>query len=194
MKATLVTAPTIEPITVTDAKEHLRVTDTAEDTLIERLVKDARELVESWTRRAIMTQTWDYFLDRFPSCNYIDLPFGNLQSVTSVKYKDCYGTEDTLVAGTDYLVETNGDQHGRIVLPYGDTWPGDTLYPSNPIAIRFKCGWTTRELVPERIKQTIRLLVAENFENRGESVIGQSVVPNKAAENNVWPLRLWGNF
>ena len=194
MKATLVTPPAFEPVTVAELKEHLRVDSTNEDSLIERLIVDARETVEAWTRRAIITQTWEYFLYCFPGRNYIELPFGNLQSVTSVKYKDSNAVETTMTVNTDYIVESNSEMHGRIVLPYGDVWPTLSFYPSKPITIRFVCGWTTRALVPERIKQSIKLICAERFENRGESVIGQTVVPNKAAENLIMPLRLWGNF
>jgi uncharacterized phiE125 gp8 family phage protein len=194
MKATCIVAPTIEPITVAELKEHLRVETADEDTLIGGILAAAREQIEDWTRRALMTQTWEYYLERFPSCGYIVLPFGNLQSVTSFKKRDCYGVETALTVTTDYLVETNGDRHGRIVLPYGGTWPGDTLFPSKPITVKYVCGWATRDAVPVKIKQAIKLICAERYENRGESVIGQTVVQNKAAENLIWSARLWGEF
>jgi hypothetical protein len=95
----------------------------AEDDLLIALITTARETVEAHTRRALFTQTWYLYLDRFPDKDYIEIPFGNLASVTSIKYKDTDGTETTMTVTTDYLVETNGDQHGRIVLPYGVSWP-----------------------------------------------------------------------
>ena len=194
MPPVIITQPTIEPITVAELKEHLRVETVEEDTLINGLLVAAREQVENWTRRALMTQTWEYYLDRFPSRNYIVLPFGNLQSVTSVKCKDCYGIESTLTVDTDYIVEKNGDNHGRLVLPYEGIWPSDVLFPSKPITVKFVCGWATRDAVPVKIKQAIKLICAERYENRGESVIGQTVVLNKAAGNLIWSARLWGEF
>lgn len=166
----------------------------AEDDLLNAINTAAREHVEDITRRQIMTATWDYFLDAFPSGNAIVLPFGNLASVTSVKYKEDDGVETTMVVTTEYLVETNGEDFGRIVLPYGETWPSFTAYPSNPISIRFVCGWTTAALVPARIKSAIKLLCADMYRGRGDAVIGQSVVENKTAERLLASCRLWGNF
>lgn len=120
----------------------IRLTATSyEDDLLNAIITSAREHVEDITRRALLTQTWDYSLPGWPTSNFIYLPYGNLQSVTSIKWKDTAAVESTLTVTTDYLVETNGDQCGRIVLPYGVTWPSGTLYPSNPITIRFICGW-----------------------------------------------------
>ena len=197
MKAKLITAPVKEPVTVVDMRGHLRVTQDDEDSLIQGIVASARELVEDWTGRAIMTQTWEYYLDAFPCESRIVLPFGNLQDVPltqSVKWKDSAGVETTLAVGTDYLWETNGDQHGAVVLPYGETWPSGTFYTSNPITIKFVCGWTTATLVPLRIRQAIMMITADMYENRGERIIGQTVVENTAAANLLNSMRLWGNF
>lgn len=196
MKANLVTAPTSEPISVEELKLHLKleldVLD--EDEYLEALIKAAREDVESVTRRALFTQTWDYFRDCWPDEDFITLPFGNLQSVTSVKYKDTAGTETTMTVTTDYLVETNSDQFGRIVLPYAGTWPSTVLYPSNPITIRFVCGWTTQALIPFAIKAAIRMICADLYEHRGDRITGSTVSENKAPERLLNSLRLWGNF
>jgi uncharacterized phiE125 gp8 family phage protein len=195
MKAVLVTAPTLEPVSVPEVKDHLRVDHNYEDELIANLVASCREQVEQITNRAIMTQTWDYHLDRFPDKDYIALPFGNLQSVTHVKHKDSSGVETTMTVSTEYLVETNGERHGRIVLPYGVTWPSGPFYPSNPITIRFVCGWTSALLVPKRIKQAIKLLCAAQYEARGDAYTGQmTVTEDQTAENLLWNERLWGTF
>ena len=140
----------------------------AEDDLLEAIITASREAVEDITRRALITQTWDLFLDGWPEGDSIKLPFGNLQSVTHVKYTDCDGVEKTLAENVDYVVETNGDQCGRVVLPYDGSWPSDTLYTSNPIVIRFVVGWTTAALVPSKIKTAIKLLAADLHANRGD--------------------------
>ena len=198
MNVLLVTAPTLQPITVQEAKEHLYIDIADHDVKVSNVIKEATEHVENITRRAIMTQTWDYWIDRFPSCNYITLPFGNLQSVTSIVYKEsdwASAADDvTMTPTTDYLVETNGTGFGRIVLPYGETWPSVTYYPSNPIKIRFICGWTTQALVPFTIKSAIQLICADLFEMRGEPTIGATVVENKTVDRLLASQRLWGNF
>lgn len=261
MNVSLVTAPTIEPITVQEAKDHLRIATFDDDAYIATLITVAREEVEDITRRAIMTQTWDYFIDGFPDGYGITLPFGRLASVTSVKWKDEDGVETNLTktltafaasdvsastktkvtsaahgysdadmvyiygttsydgawsitnvttntfdittafvaddatgyASTDYIMETNGDGYGQIVLPADVYWPDDTLYVSNPIAIRFVCGWTTRPLVPSRIKGAIKLLISDMYESRGEDVVGtaQTVIKSTTADRLLASLRLW---
>lgn len=141
---------------------------TVEDALLTSIITASREHIEDITRRALLTQTWDYYLQAWPSCGYIRLPYGNLQTAgLSVKWKDTSGTETTLTLTTDYLIETNGAGIGRIALPYGESWPSGTLYPSNPITIRFAAGWTTAALVPSTIKAML-LFHAEDLYTHGE--------------------------
>lgn len=194
MRLNCTAQPTSEPITTEEAKEHLRVDVSTEDTYIAGVISAARVHVENVTRRALLTQTWDYFLDAFPEKNFIELPFGNLASVTSVKYKDSDGTETTMTVTTDYLVETNGEGHGRIVLPYGVSWPSFTAYPSNPISIRFVCGWTDATLIPSAIRAAVKMICADLYEMRGEPTIGQTVVENKTVDALLASFRLWGSF
>ena len=145
--------------------------DTTEDDLLTSLIQSAREHVEDITRRALLTQTWYAYLDEFPADrDFIRLPFGNLQSVTSVKYKDSAGTETTMTVATDYLVETNGEQCGRIVLPYGVSWPSATLWPSNPITIEFVCG-TAAASIKASIIAALKLLLADLWTNREGAVL-----------------------
>ena len=169
-------------------------TNTTTDPELTAIIKSAREHVEDWTRRALLTQTWDYYLDEFPEGDSIVLPFGNLATVTHIKYTDSDSTQTTMVVTTEYIVETNGEEHGRIVLPYGVSWPSFTAYSSNPIVIRFVCGWTTAALVPYKIKAAIKMLCADMYEMRGEPTIGQSVIENKTVERPLSSARLWGNF
>ena len=174
----------------------IRLTSTSvEDDLLNAIITAAREHVEDITRRALLTQTWDYSLARWPKANFIKLPFGNLQSVSSIKWKDDDGTETTLTVTTDYLVEINGDQCGRIVLPYGETWPSGTLYPSRPITIRFVCGWTTAALVPYKIKAACLLIAADLYANReAQLVSGQPYHENKTVQRLLASARLWDEF
>jgi len=58
-----------------------RTVTSVEDDLLTELIETARMEVENDTRRGLLTQTWDHYLDVFPGCNYIKLPLGNLQSI-----------------------------------------------------------------------------------------------------------------
>lgn len=169
----------------------------SEDDLLNDIIETARGYVEDITRRQLLTATWDYYLDEFPSCDYFKLPFGNLQSVTYLKYTDSNGDQTTMTVTTDYLVETNGDQCGRIVLPYAETWPSFTEYPSNPIVCRFVCGWTAAASVPSRIRTAVKMIAAKLYERRGDDMMlirGQSLVEDKFFETLLASHRLWDEF
>jgi len=192
----IITAPVIEPVTLEEVKDHLLIDETtaAADNQLMRMIKAARQQIEDWTRRAILTQTWDYCLQAWPGGKFIAIPHGNLQSVSSVKWKDEDATETTLTETTDYLVEQNGTMCGRIVLPYATGWPSGVLYPSNPITIRYVCGWTTPELVPSTIKAAILMTVADMYENRSVqefNTINQGFSVNKSVEMLLASQRLW---
>jgi uncharacterized phiE125 gp8 family phage protein len=156
----VITPPTTEPITLSEAKEHLRVTETDEDTLINNLIIAAREYCEEYTGRALAAQTveayFDYFAEKMP------LPRPPLVSVTSVKYKDSAGTEVTLTANTDYLVDTDS-VIGQIARPYSVNWPSFTPYPINPIKVRYQAGYTS---LPKAIHQAILMLIGHWYANR----------------------------
>lgn len=199
MKTVLNTAPTIEPITPEEVMIHCAIDDETGywNDFITRAIKGARRKIEGVTRRALLTQTWDYYLDCFPSDDAFKLPFGNLQSVTHIKYTDSDGDQTTMTVTTEYIVETNGDQCGRIVLPYGESWPSFTAYTSNPIVIRFVCGWTTAALVPEEIKIACLLSAGEIFTNRESQYIGmpgQKYEINPSYMNLLNDYRLWEEF
>ena len=170
---------------------------TPEDDLLTDLIQSSREHVEDITRRALLTQTWDLYLDAFPAEHFIKIPFGNLVSVTHLKYTDSDGDETTMTVSTDYIVETNGEGIGRIVLPYGVSWPTFTPYSSNPIVIRFVCGWTTAALVPSKIRSAILLIASDLYENREGQIVamsGSMYQDNKTVQRLLSSARLWDSF
>jgi len=159
---------------------------TADDDNLTDLITEARELVENITRRQLLTATWYAYLDEFPDVNFIKLPFGNLASVTSVKYKDSDGTETTMAVTTDYLVETNGEGIGRIVLPDGASWPTDELYPSNPITIEFVCGWAATASVPKNIKRAVKLAAEDSYYHGDRNEILRPAIMNLLTNYRLW--------
>ena len=174
METTLKTAPAVEPISLDEAKQHLRINidNLDHDDYIFDLITVAREQVEMITWRKLITQTWYAYFDNWPDGDYIELPFGSLQSVTAIKYTDDDGDvttwdSDKYIVGTDY-------QKGRVTLADGYTWPNEALYPSNPIEIEFLCGYGLASAVPSRIKHAIKIILSELFENREIAIIGTS--------------------
>jgi uncharacterized phiE125 gp8 family phage protein len=154
MALVLITPPTTEPVTLTEAKLQLRVTINDDDNLITALIAQAREYCEGFQCKAYITQTWQLWLDGWPAESEIAIPKQPLQSITSVKYYGTDNTEYTLLSA-DYFVDAKS-QPGRAVLAYGKSWPTITLRPANAICIEFKAGYgDTAANVPKIVKQAI---------------------------------------
>lgn len=169
----LITAPALEPITTAEAKSHMRVTVSDDDTYIAGLITAAREHIENTLlNRALITQTREAYFDNWPS-EFI-LPFPTLQTVTSIKYKNELGVETTVTA-TDYIADIERIP-GRIVLAYNKSWPSSTLYPVNPITVRYVCGYgLAATTVPEPIRQAMKILVAHLYEAREMYIVGSTI-------------------
>ena len=190
METTLKVAPVAEPISLDEAKRHLRIDidETDHDDYLQDLITVAREQVETITWRKLVTQTWYAYLQNWPRGEYIELPFGNLQSVTAIKYTDDDGDESTW-DNTEYIVGTDY-QKGRVTLADGYTWPNETLYPSNPIEIEFLCGYGLAVSVPSRLKHAMKMIMSELFENRETSIIGVSFQEMDTVNNLLSDYRL----
>jgi len=142
----------------------------AEDTLLTALITTAREYCEGFQNRAYITQTWQLWLDGWPSGDCIRIPLPPLQSVASIKYYDIADTEAVITA-SDYFVDDKSEP-GRIILAYGRTWPTITLRPANAVCVEFIAGYRDVVEVPQRVKQAILLLVGHWYENREASLTG----------------------
>lgn len=173
MALKLVTAPAIEPVTLTEAKAQLRVDWTDEDTQISSYILAAREYCEGFQNRALITQTWELWIDAWPCKDRFNVPLPLLQSVTSIKY---YGTDDTeyTLATTEYFVDPVS-QPGRIVLAYGKSWPSTTLRPANGVVVKFVAGYGLAVAVPQKVKQAMLLLVTLMYQKRLPIVEGKIV-------------------
>lgn len=177
-----------------------RTATTVEDDLLIAAITAAREQVEDITRRAIITQTWDYFLNNWPDGSRIKIPLGNLQTAGFIMYYHevaSDGSKDTttMTITDDYLIAQNGEMCGFVTLPYGETWPSFTHWPLQTIQIRYQAGWTTRALVPYKIKAAIKLIAADLYENReGQVLSTQNYHENKTVMNLLWSKRLWDEF
>lgn len=182
----LVSAPAAEPLTATEVKAHCRVEITDDDTLIESQITAARQLVEKFLRRRLVTQTWDLFLDRFPS--EIRVPYPPLVSVSSISYVDTSGSTQTL-SSTLYTVDAYREP-GRIRPAYGQTWPATRCHV-NDVTVRYVAGFGAASAVPKAIKQAMLLILEHWYENRGQVVVGSIVneVPI-GAEDLLWAHRM----
>ena len=173
MALTLFTAPAAEPVSVSEAKSHLRVDISDDDTLIGTLITAARVHVEQHLKRALVTQTWELVLDGFPASPEIRLPMPPLASVTSISYTDKDGGAGSVSSG-DYVVDIDREP-GRIVLKNGKSWPSAVLKEAAGVRIKYVAGYGNAAAVPQPIKQAILLLVGTLYENREDTLVAQGV-------------------
>jgi uncharacterized phiE125 gp8 family phage protein len=163
MNARRVTVPTAEPIGLEAMRGHLRITDHASDTDIADALADARNYAESYTERALLTQTWQATAEDWPEL--IRLPMPPLQSVEEVSYTDADGNRQTLDPSA-YQVDTSTEP-GTIRPAYGTTWP--TLRPGPcAVAVRYVCGWASADDIPRDILRAVRMQAAHYFRHRGD--------------------------
>lgn len=160
MSLRLVTPAASAAVSLAEAKAQLRVDSTDEDTLITSLVVAATDMAEQQTRRAIMPQTWELALDAFPT--KFELTRVPVSSITSVKYTDYTGVEQTLDPSA-YVLDTSDDYGYAYVRPaYGTEWPS----ARDGVKVRYVAGYANAAAVPEPIKQWIKLMVSTMFDNR----------------------------
>lgn len=191
MALSLVTAPTVEPISLTEAKAHLRVDVGDEDALIESLIKSAREYVETFTHRALLTQTWDSKLDAFP-CDVIELPFAPVTSVTSITYVDTNGTSQTWSSSLYSTDLPSGPyaRRARIMPAYQQVFP-QTRAQMNAVVARFVAGYgAAATAVPESIRHAVKLLVGHLYARREPVQVGNIVTPMPlTVDALLWPFK-----
>ncbi len=142
MRYSVYTQPdySVGPVTLVEAKAHLRVDGTSEDVDLWGKLRSCFGFIERYIGRFLSPATVDVHFEEWPDGDYFELPFPPLSSVTSLTYKATDGTASTWAA-SNYIVDT-ASEPGRVVRAYGISYPSDSLYPSNPITIRIACGYT----------------------------------------------------
>lgn len=163
-----VTEPAVEPVTLAEAKAHLRVDDTNSDAEIAAMIRAAREWVESYLDRSLVYTQWRATYDTFPW--EFELPRPPIASAgtataTTVTYTLETGSTATLSA-TTYRVDRAATP-GVIRTVYGGTWPGH-LADQNAIAVTWWGGYgANASEVPQGIKNAMLLCITELYEKRG---------------------------
>jgi len=195
MVLALITPPTEEPLTLTEAKLHLRLAVTTaqavnyphEDALLSRLISSVREQAEGETWRRFITQTWDYYLDSWPDERFIRIPNPPLQSASLYYSIDGDSPAETEFTDIDTDIYSTP---GRLVLQRSATWPVGTLIPSNGIRIRLRCGYGTADDVPIGLKAALLIMLSDLYENRGSVIVGTNVTRiTRIVDNLLNPFR-----
>lgn len=167
-KLVLKTAPTDTAITLAEAKQHLRIDSDFDDdnAYITTLIGVATNMVEEFTRRRLITQTYNIFYDNFPP--YIDLQVGTIASVINIKYYDSNNIEQTLAA-SEYDLDKRINP-GRIYQSDTGSFPSTYDRP-NAVEVEFIVGATASD-VEAAIKQAMLIIVGRYYEQRQDVVLG----------------------
>jgi len=170
--------PSAEPVSTADAKTHMRVSGSGDDTYIDTLVKAARIYVENRILRQLINATWVATFSQFPTSgaysanDVIFLPWPPLSSVTSVAYKDTSGDSQTVTA-TNYTVVT-GNLLGEIHPIPSYTWPNTQDDVPAAVTVTYISGYgSAGSSVPASIILAIKLLAGFWYENRETAITGE---------------------
>jgi uncharacterized phiE125 gp8 family phage protein len=171
-----IAAPAGEPVSLAEAKAHLRVDNDDEDGLIARLIVAAREQCEAMTGSAFIQQGWRLWCDAWPDCvpRILTIPKPPLMSLTSVMAYDHSGAATTL--SSDAYIVDSAAVPGRLVFTDTAALPVN-LRAANAIAVAFQAGYGANACdVPAGIRSAILTLVAHLYEARGDSAAVPSAV------------------
>lgn len=190
----LITAPATEPISTAEAKAFLRIDTATEDTLIDNQIKTARIYCEEYTGRALINQTYEFYLDGFSEIEirlwegiktgadltyrkpYISLPRSPLSSVTNI-YTFDDADNGTVFSSSSYYVDSVS-QPGKVVLRKGQTYP-TSLRVANAVKITYVAGYGASATdVPEALRIGMREHISYMYEHRGDDALaaGMTVI------------------
>jgi uncharacterized phiE125 gp8 family phage protein len=176
----LITPPAGEPVSLAEAKLHLRVDFDDDDSLIQVLISAARQAAETLTNRQLVTARWRMVLDSFPGPSLMGVPAGQtftlpghavllpkspVQSVVEIRYLDMAGAWQVMPAA-NYTVDSVCEP-ARITPVFGQIWP-IALPQIGAVSVIFDAGYGDASTVPEGIKTWIKLRLGSLYVHREE--------------------------
>lgn len=185
-----ITVPaTVEPLTLDEARTHLRVEaygsplEHPDDTYISSCITVAREFCEQYLERALAQQTIEMALDNFPDQS-IELPLAPTNSITSVKYYDTSDVEQTVLT-TVYSLDDYSEPNW-LTLKVNQRWPV-TNQGANNVKILMTVGYLPAN-VPTPIKAAMLLIVGNLYENRQQDLLGNTRISFNSLPLGVYNL------
>jgi uncharacterized phiE125 gp8 family phage protein len=180
---TVETQPVIEPVTLAEAKQHLRVDIDDDNDLILGYISAARQYAEEYLDRALISQQLTMRMDTFPYEFELPRPpmatSGTL-TTTAVTYALDPGSASTAVPTTTTLATSQyrvdrDDTPGRIRTVYNGTWPSHLSDP-NAVTVTWWAGYgQSSSDVPRAIRHAILMLVGHLYERTRIGFCGVAV-------------------
>lgn len=177
MTPIVVTPPAAEPITLEEAKAHLRVVVADDDNYITGLITAARMMVEQRTQRAMMPQTIAIGLDKF--CPVVQLPrapfiYSLATPPVVIKYFDENGDLQTLAESVYHV--NKYVEPAEVSLVAGQSWPSITPQPGG-VTMEYQAGYADAASVPGPLKQWMLLAIGAMYDNRDQVYTGAETYP-----------------
>lgn len=155
-------APINMPVSLAEAKAHLRLDHDDQDDLISAQIRAATAWLDGWSGilgRALITQTWRQEFGRF--ADHLPLPLAPVTAIDSVSYFDAGNVQQTLDTGVyDLFADARG---AYVTLRPGQSWPA-TFRRTDAVSVTFTAGYGAAADVPEPICQAILLIVQRLFD------------------------------
>lgn len=167
------TSGSFDPLSLTEAKKHLRIEFDHDDSYIIDLIADAQSMVENDTWRILSSATFKLYLDRFPyQSRQINIYKSPVSAISSFEYY--VDGVLTSVDSSSYYTDTVTNP-ARIVLKDGYAWPTNGDVRPSSVIITFTCGYSSAAEIPGPLLRALRLMVAHFYENRQPSKQGAGV-------------------
>ena len=171
MALVMIAAPDVEPVSLDEAKAHLRVDHEAEDALLSSLIVTSRLHIEAALGLALITQSWSYRLDSWPEACALVLPLRPVRSIIAVRVADADGTFETL--GADRYLLDGASAPPRLHASNG-IWPRPGQRAQG-IEVAFEAGFgDDAAAVPPPIRLALLMLIAHWYEHREPVSVGDT--------------------
>jgi len=203
LKSKITTQPAIEPVTLAEVKESLRVTSTSEDALINNFITSARVYAENYTGRKFINQTLVGYADGFHnqydqwwtgfrqgsetqliyglSGGYIPFDWSPVDSVSQVDTIDVDNSETVYSSSNYYLDNFDNDVKHKVILNDNNSDITTSLRSRNAIKVTYIAGYgSNRTDVPANIRRGIIMIAAHLYTNRGDCDGGNCVMKSGA--------------
>ena len=169
----LKTPPATEPITVPQAKVHLRIDDNDNDASIGVMIQSARSGVEAFLKSAIMPTVYQLKLDCFPG--EIEFPIGPVTTADgfAINYANDAGA-DTVLNSSLYQIALG--EYAVVRPSFGNTWPV-TRTQLDAVTVEFKAGYDDATKIPPAIIGALYMWLGDLFENRESTAMDGSALP-----------------
>ena len=162
------TPPTVEPVTLAEAKAHCRVDTSTDDAYISSLITAAREWCEAYCDETFVHTQYRMTLDAFP--HEIELPRPPMASsgtVTAVTVTYTLENQSTATLATNQYRVDRDSAPGVIRTLYNGSWPSHLL-DANAVTVTWWAGYGSAADIPQRVKSAMLMTILELYENRGD--------------------------